>query len=64
MTMQLVAPQDAALAVDDADAVAVAVEGDAEIAALGAHRLLQLHQILGHGRIGVMGRKACRRSSR
>ena len=33
---QLVAPQDAALAVDRADAVAVAVEGDAEVAAVAS----------------------------
>ena len=43
--------------VDDADAVAVAVEGDAEIAALARHRLLQLHEVFRDRRIGVMGRK-------
>ena len=47
-----------ALAVDDADAVAVAVKGDAEIAVLARHRLLQLHQVRRHGRVGVMRRES------
>src|SRR5437868_3546780 len=55
---QLIAPQDPALRVDDPDAVAVAVEGNAEIAALARHRLLQLNQILRDRRIGMMGWKS------
>jgi hypothetical protein len=54
---QLVAPQDAALAVDRADAVAVAVEGDAEVAALLLHLGLQLLEVLGHRRIGMVRRE-------
>ena len=61
---QLIAPQNAPARIDDADAVAVAVEPDAEIAAFGGDRLLQLHQILRDRRVGVMRRKPCRRSSR
>src|SRR5205823_2800348 len=45
------------LRVDDADAVAVAVEADAEIAALARHGLLQLNQILRDRRIRMVGRK-------
>ena len=55
---QLVAPQDAALRVDDADAVAVAVEGDAEIAALRrATASCSCTRFSGDGRVGVMRRK-------
>ena len=55
---QLIAPQDPAVRVDDSDAVSVAVEGNAEIAALARHRLLQLNQILRDRRIGMMGWKS------
>ena len=55
--MQLVAPQDAALAVDRADAVAVAVEGDAEVAALLLHLGLQLLEVLRHRRVGMVRRE-------
>ena len=54
---ELVAPQDAALAVDRADAVAVAVEGDAEIAAALLHLGHELHEVLRHGRIGMVRRE-------
>src|SRR6185437_306735 len=54
---ELIAPQDAALAIDDADAVAVAVEGDAEIAAMRRHRRLELHEVLRLGRIRMMSRE-------
>src|SRR5438105_1725899 len=55
---QLIAPQDPALRVDDANAVAVSVEGNAEIAALARHGLLQLSQILRDRRIRMMGWKS------
>src|SRR3546814_9323143 len=42
------------LGVHHAETVAVAVEGDAEIAVLGAHRGLELLQVLRHGRVGVV----------
>ena len=51
---QLVAPDDLAVLVDRADPVAVTVEADADIAAMLRHRALQVDQILGHGRIGVV----------
>ena len=55
---ELVAPQDAALAVDHADAVAVAVEGDAEIAACSCDHLGdQLLQVLRHRRVGMVVRE-------
>ena len=54
---QLVAPQDAARGVDDADPVAIAVKGDAEVAAAPRHLLLQLHQVLGNRRVGMMRRE-------
>jgi hypothetical protein len=54
---QLVAPENAAARVDDADAIAVAVKGDAEFAAVVAHRLLELNEIFRNGRVGVMGRE-------
>ena len=53
----LIAPEDAALAVDRADPVAVPVEGDAEVAAFGEHQVLELAQVRLDGRVGVMGRK-------
>jgi hypothetical protein len=53
----------AALGVDRADPVAVAVEGDAEIELLLGHRVLQVMQVLGLGRIGMVVRERCRRSS-
>ena len=43
----LVAPQDSPTAVDDADAVAIAVESDAEVATVGAHGVLQLDEVGG-----------------
>jgi hypothetical protein len=51
---QLVAPDDAALAVDRADPVAVAVEGHSEIEALLRDETPQVGQILLLGRIGMM----------
>src|SRR5690606_22640889 len=53
----LVAPEDAASRVDDAQPVAVAVEGDAEIAALTQDGCLQLLQVLRHCGIGMVTRK-------
>ena len=50
----LIAPQDAADAVDDADPVAVAVERDAELAPPSGHRVDQLPEIVLHGGIGVV----------
>ena len=58
---QLVAPQDAALTVDGADAIAIAVEGDAEIGLDLGDLVLELDQVMRLGRIGVMRRKlTCR----
>jgi hypothetical protein len=54
---QLIAVHDPAKAVDDADAVAVAVEPDAEIAAMEANGILQLDQVGGDRRVGTVGRK-------
>ena len=51
---QLIAEQDAALAVDHADPIAVAIEGDAELRAFGADRADQCGEVLRHGRVGVM----------
>ena len=51
---QLVAPDHAALAVDRADAVAVAVEGDAEVELLARNERLEVGEILLDGRIGVV----------
>src|SRR5437879_8390518 len=51
---QLVAPKDAALAIDRADAVAIAVEGDTEVAAAALHFLHQLLEVLRHRRIWMM----------
>jgi hypothetical protein len=51
---QLVAPDDAALPVDRADAIAVAVEGESEIEVLLRDQLLQVREVLFLGRIGMM----------
>ena len=51
---QLIAPDDAALAVHRPDPVAVAVEGDAEIEALVAHQRLEIREIGLVGRVRVM----------
>ena len=53
----LVAPEDAAFAVDHAQAVAVAVESKAQVAALGADYVLQLHQVGWHCWVRVVGRE-------
>src|SRR5207244_10842639 len=52
---QWVRPSETAARADDADAVAIAVEADAKVATAGFDRLLQLHQIFGDGRVGVVG---------
>src|SRR3546814_9805888 len=49
---------DARPAVHQPQAVAVAVEGDAEVAALPQHGILKLPQVLGHRGIGMMIGKA------
>ena len=51
---QLVAPDHPALAVDRADPVAVAVEGDAEIEALLGDQRLEVGEIGLVGRVGMM----------
>src|ERR1700722_16515939 len=51
---QLVAPQDTAARIDDADAIAVAIEGDAEFASVVAHRPLELNEIFRNCRIWVV----------
>ena len=51
---QLVPPEDVALLVDRADAVRVAIERNAEVRTRGPDLLLQVAQVLGHGRIGVV----------
>ena len=58
---QLVAPDHAALAVDRADPVAVAVEGDAEVEALVGDQLLQVGEIGLDRRVGMVVGEACRR---
>ena len=55
---ELIRPKDAAFAIDDADAIAVAVEGNTEIAALAGHGGAQLLKVARHGRIGVVSGKA------
>src|SRR3546814_20845382 len=54
----LIAPEDASLRIDEAEAVAVAVEGDAEVAALAQHGLLKLLQVRRHRRIRMVIREA------
>ena len=51
---QLVAPDHAALAVDRADAVAVAVEGDPEVELLVGDEPLQVGEVLLDRRVGVV----------
>ncbi len=51
---ELVAPDDLAGLVHGADPVGVAVEGDAELRAGAAHGLLEILQVLGHGRVGMV----------
>src|SRR5471032_2036416 len=51
-------PQDTALAVDRTDTVAIAVEGDAEIAAAALHLGGQLLEVLRHRWIGMMRRES------
>ena len=53
----LVAPDHPALPVDGADAVAVAVERQAQVQPALAHHVLQLGQVGFHGRVGVVGGK-------
>ena len=55
---QLVTPQDAALPVDHADPVAIAIQRDAEVGLVLGHRLHQLFQIFRHGRVGMMIRES------
>src|SRR5690606_42096350 len=54
---QLIAPNDAPLAVDRADPVAVAVEGDAEIEVLFGDQPAQVLQVFRDGGIGMMVRE-------
>ena len=58
---QLVAPDHAALAVDRADPVAVAVESDPEVELLALDELLEVCEVLLDRRIGMVVREACRR---
>src|SRR5207248_10528288 len=51
---ELVAPEDLALLVHRAEAIGVAVEGDPQIGALRADLLLEVLQVLGDRRVGVM----------
>jgi len=53
-SQDLIAPENPTFTVHHADPVAVAVEGDAEIALLGQNRRLQLSQVLRHGGIGMV----------
>ena len=55
---ELIAPEDLAGPVHDSDAVAIAIEGDAEIAALGPHGIDQLRQVLRHRGIRMVGGKS------
>src|SRR3546814_15593990 len=52
------APEDGSRLIDGAEAVAVAVEGDAEVAALAQHGLLKLLQVRRHRRIRMVIREA------
>src|SRR5690606_9611965 len=54
---ELVAPDDAAKIVDDADAIAIAIETDAEAGVDALYRLDQILQIFRDRRIGVMVRE-------
>jgi hypothetical protein len=54
---ELVAPDDAALRVDDPDAVGVAVERDAELGAAVRHRADQVLHVLFDRRIGMVVRE-------
>ena len=54
---QLIPPQHPAQGIDDADAVAIAVEGDPEVAFLGGDALFELLQVGLHGGVRVVGRK-------
>ena len=58
---QLVAPDHAALAVDRANPVAVAVERDSEVELLVGDKPLQVGEVLLDRRIGVVVGEACRR---
>src|SRR5580692_11805188 len=40
-----------------AGTIAIAIEGDAELTPVVAHRLLELNEIFRNGRVGVMGRE-------
>ena len=51
---QLIAPDDRAAVVHRADAVGVAVEGDAEVGLGLAHLVDQRLEVFGHGRVGMM----------
>ena len=51
---QLVAPEDRARAVDHADPVGVAVEGDAQVGAGFGHLPHQILQVLLPGRVGMV----------
>ncbi len=51
---QLIAPHHAALAIDRANPIGIAIKGNAEIAALLAHHAFQIGQIGLHRGIGVM----------
>ena len=54
---QLIAPENAAFAVDRSDPIAVAVEGDAQIASLAAYGVDQLLQVLGDRRVRMVRRE-------
>src|SRR5262249_50441408 len=51
---QLVAPDDPPLAINRTNTVAVAVEGDAEIEAVGEHELLEVREVLFNGWVRMM----------
>ena len=55
---ELIAPKDLAGSVHDSDSVAIAIEGDAEFAALGPHGIDQLRQVLRHRGIRMVGGKS------
>src|SRR3546814_9190392 len=61
---ELIGPDDPARIIDDADAVAVAVERNADIASPFDHRSLNLLQIFRHRGIRVMSGKGDRKSTR
>ena len=54
---EMIAPDDLAVFVDDADSVGIAIERDADVRAVLLHRGDQVLEILGNRRIGMMVRE-------